>query len=110
MKNKKVDGRKKNNLNGINVRKKRKDDMNDLKSNNSDFIKRISVREELQEENKKDRLAQKLMNGELDIFDITDEEVEQMIHWFKNDIQEKDKEINKKKEHILKMRKELKNI
>ena len=81
-----------------------------MRNINSDFRNRITVKEELEEQNKKDRLAQKLINGELNVFEITDEEVEQMIHWFKKDIQEKDKELNKKKEYILKMRKELKNI
>lgn len=78
-----------------------------LKPSNDSFQESISVKEELNERNKKEELALKLINYDVDVYDLTDEEVDEMTEWFKRDIEEKDRELNRIKEHILQMRKEL---
>ena len=42
-------------------------------TNKEDFFERISVRKELEEKNKKEKLAKNLMNGYVDVSDLTDE-------------------------------------
>ena len=75
------------------------------KSNKDIFHESLCVREELKEQNRIEKLALKLMYD--DVYDLTDDEVDEMTEWFKRDIEEKDRELNRIKEHILQMRKEL---
>lgn len=73
-------------------------------SRNSDFRKRITATKEMEEQTRRDILAQKLLNNELNVNELKDEEIDQMLDWFKKDIKEKDIELNKIKERILKIK------
>lgn len=52
-------------------------------------------------------MANQLFCGEKLIDELTDEELDEMIEYFKQDIQEKTQELNRVKEHIIAMRKQL---
>ena len=62
-----------------------------------------------EEENKKRNLAEQLLNEKIEITDLTDDEVEDMTEYFKNDIEEVDRELEKVKANILRMQKILEN-
>ena len=79
------------------------------KPSTNNFQESISVKKELSEQSRKEDMALKLINDDIDVWDLTDEEVDEMTEWFKKDIEEKDRELNRIKKHILKMRKELKD-
>lgn len=81
-----------------------KDDIN-KEEQISNFVSDISVIEEIKEHNRKKSIAQKLINKEISVYDLEDEELEEMTEYFKKDIEELDKEINRVKEHILQMKK-----
>lgn len=53
---------------------------------NNKFQESISVKKEIDEQNKKEKLALNLINVDVDVNDLTDEEVDEMIEWFKQDI------------------------
>lgn len=54
---------------------------------NNKFQESISVKKEIDEQNKKEKLALNLINADVDVNDLTDEEVDEMIEWFKQDIE-----------------------
>lgn len=85
----------------------KKEEKNVQKHINNKFQESISVKKEIDEQNKKGKLALNLINADVDINDLTDEEVDKMIEWFKNDIEKQDNELKRIKAHILQIRKEL---
>jgi len=52
----------------------------------------------------KENLAKKLRTGEIDVYDLSDEEVDYMIEYFNKSIESKDKELEKIKANILRMK------
>ena len=72
-----------------------------------EFKEKISVKNELDKKNRKKLLAKKLINGETDVYKLTDEEVEEMMVYFDTYIKEKKRELHQIKENIIKMRKQL---
>lgn len=67
----------------------------------------ITLREKMHEDRRKKELAEKLLNNEIDVNDLTGEDVEQMIAYFVKDIEHIDTEINKVKVHIESMKNKL---
>lgn len=74
---------------------------------NNKFQESISVKKEIDEQNKKEKLALNLINADVDVNDLTDEEVDEMIEWFKQDIEKQNNELKRIKDHILQIRKEV---
>ena len=72
---------------------------------NNKFQESISVKKEIDEQNKKEKLALNLINADVDVNDLTDEEVDEMIEWFKQDIEKQNNELKRIKDHILQIRK-----
>ena len=52
----------------------------------------ITLREKMKENLRKKELAEKLLNNEIDVDDLTDEEVEEMTEYFAKDIEQIDTE------------------
>ena len=52
----------------------------------------------------KEKLAKKLKTGEIDVYDLSDEEVDEMLEHFEKSIESKDKELEKIKLNILRMK------
>lgn len=74
------------------------------------FISRVSVRDELEKQNQKEEFAEKLRNGELDVDNLTDDQIDEMTEYFEKDIEEIDKELLRINEHIASMEKKLANM
>ncbi len=72
-----------------------------------EFKEKISVKNELDKKNRKKLLAEKLINGETDVYKLNYEEVEEMMVYFDTYIKEKKRELYQIKKHIIKMRKQL---
>ena len=72
-----------------------------------EFKEKISVKNELDKKNRKKLLAEKLINGETDVYKLSYEEVEEMMVYFDTYIKEKKRELYQIKKHIIKMRKQL---
>lgn len=72
-----------------------------------EFREKISVKNELDKKNRKKLLAEKLINGETDVYKLNYEEVEEMMVYFDTYIKEKKRELYQIKKHIIKMRKQL---
>lgn len=72
-----------------------------------EFKEKISVKNELNKKNRKKLLAEKLINGETDVYKLNYEEVEEMMVYFDTYIKEKKRELYQIKKHIIKMRKQL---
>ena len=85
----------------------KKEEKNVQKHIDNKFQESISVKKDIDEENKKEKLALNLINADTDINDLTDEEVNEMIEWFKEDIEKQDNELKRIKAHIIQIRKEL---
>ena len=85
----------------------KKEEKNVQKHINNKFQESISVKKEIDKQNKKEKLALNLINSDVDINDLTDEEVDEMIEWFKQDIEKQDNELKRIKAHIIQIRKEL---
>ena len=85
----------------------KKEEKNVQNHKDNKFQESISVKQEIEEENKKERLAINLINADVDINDLTDEEVDKMIEWFKEDIEKQNNELKRIKAHILQIKKEL---
>lgn len=85
----------------------KKEEKNVQKHINNKFQESISVKKEIDKQNRKEKLALNLINSDVDINDLTDEEVDEMIEWFKQDIEKQDNELKRIKAHILQIRKEL---
>lgn len=66
------------------------------------------LKERLKIENKQQDLAEKLLYGEVSTNELEENEVDEMIDYFKNDIEKIDNELLRIKQHILAMQKELK--
>lgn len=71
------------------------------------FKEEISYKEEIQEQNRKEKIATKLLDGEIDSYDLSDEEVDEMTEYFIKDIEKQNKELQRIKEHIIQMKKQL---
>jgi len=67
----------------------------------------ISLKEEIEENNRKKNLAEKLLYGEIGSSELTEKETDEMIKYFAEDIQKIDKELEKIRNHIISMKKEL---
>lgn len=85
----------------------KKEEKNVQKHIDNKFQESISVKKDIDEQNKKEKLALNLINADIDINDLTDEEVNEMIEWFKQDIEKQDNELKRIKAHIIQIRKEL---
>lgn len=59
-----------------------------------------SYKTEIQEVGIKQELARKLMKNELAINDLTEEEIDEMIEYFKNDIESKNVELESVKKEL----------
>ena len=77
------------------------------KYNRNSFIQNISVKEEIENQNRKKAMADKIIKKEISIYDLNDEEVIEMTAYFTEDIKKIDEELLRIKNHIKKMRKEL---
>lgn len=85
----------------------KKEEKNVQKHIDNKFQESISVKKEIDKQNKKEKLALNLINADVDINDLTDEEVDKMIEWFKQDIEKQNNELKRIKDHILQIKKEL---
>ena len=65
------------------------------------------MKEQLQKQEEQHKLAQKLLDYELSPYGLTEEETDEMTQYFIKDIEEKNRELERIKNHILSMRKEL---
>lgn len=75
---------------------------------NEELNKVISCKTEAQEVRIRVELAEKLTRNELPIKDLSDEEIEQMIQYFKDHIKIKTEELENIKKEIVKLKKESK--
>lgn len=75
--------------------------MNQL-NNKESFKEKININKNI--------LAEKLRSGEIDCDDLNNEEIDEMIKFFNNDIKEKDKEIEKIKEEIIEIKRKLNTL
>lgn len=73
--------------------------------NDKNFRKQISCQNEIEFE----KIAKKLLDGEINVYDLEDNLVEKMEKYFINDIQKQEKELEKIKKHILEMKEKLQN-
>ena len=71
------------------------------------FISNIAVKEN-EEENRLEELQAKYENGEIDEYDISDEDMDKLIEMYKNETEKLKLDTEKRKEHISKMLNELK--
>lgn len=84
------------------------DNFSDEESNN--FSGHISMKEQLQKQEEQHKLAQKLLDYEISPYDLTEKETDEMTEYFIKDIEEKNRELERIKNHILNMRKELEGL
>ena len=70
-------------------------------TNNTHFLEDISYREEIKELNKKKALADKLMDGEINVDNLSNNEVKEMIEYFNNYIDEMNKKLKEIKKSIM---------
>jgi Mg2+ and Co2+ transporter CorA len=89
---------KKNNMNSENEIQSIQHDKN------NNFIEKISYKEEINIFNRKKELAEKLMNGEITINNLSDAEVDEMTEYFTTYINEMNQKLEKIKKHILDMK------
>lgn len=71
------------------------------------FKEEISYKEEIKEKNRKEEIANELLNGRTDVYDLSDEEVDEMIEYFTADIEKQNKELQRIKNNIIQMKKRL---
>ena len=87
------------------------DKTNNIVKNDSEtkesFKTDISYKEEIKEQNRKEIIAAKLLNGDIDSYDLSNEEVNEMTEYFMNDIEKQNKELQRIKERIIQMKKQL---
>ena len=79
-----------------------------LKEIQTELNKIISCKTEAEEMQIKKQLAVKLMKNELPIKNLSEDEIDNMISYFENDILEKTKELNSIKNEIIQLKKESK--
>ena len=77
-----------------------------IKDDKIDFIQNISYKDEITNLNRKKDLAEKLMNGNLSINDLTDSQVDEMMEYFTIYINDMNKKIEKIKDFIVNFKKE----
>jgi len=90
----------------ININTNKLQEESNLKQK-SELFNNISVKEEIEENNRKKDLAEKLLYREIEIGELTEEETDEMIGYFKEDIQKIDNELEIIRNHIISMKKEL---
>lgn len=73
------------------------------------FANNYTLSEKFEQENKKKKLAEKLLLGELGTSELTESEVDEMTEYFIKDIHDIDNELARIKKHIVNMQQELKN-
>ena len=78
--------------------------VNDTENGNNSFIDEIKEQSFGEEQMKKEVLANKLLSNEIDSYDLSDEEANEMIEYFKEDIDKKQREIEKVKQNIIKQK------
>ena len=71
------------------------------------FKEEISYNEEIKEKNRKEKTANELLNGKIDVYDLSDEEVDEMTGYFTEDIERQNKELQRIRNHIIQMKKQL---
>ena len=71
------------------------------KKDNNEFMKNISYRNELINLNTKKEIAEKLMNGQLNIIDLSNNEVNEMIEYFNIYISEINQKLSQIKKSII---------
>ena len=71
------------------------------------FISNIAVKEN-EEENRLKELQEKYEKGEIDEYDISDEDMEKLIEMYKNETEKINLDTERRKKHISKMLNELK--
>ena len=89
-------------------KRKHSNEVTNLPDKTQDKI--LTLREKMKEELRKKELAEKLLNNEIDIDDLTDEEVEEMTEYFAKDIEQIDTEMNRIKNHIVEMQRQLNSV
>ena len=112
----KIFGEKNNNISEDNITSKnvitkKVEDVNEkIETQNEvekSFKEGISYKEEIQEKNRKEEIANELLNGRIDVYDLSDEEVDEMTKYFTEDIEKQNKELKRIKNHIIQMKKQL---
>ena len=112
----KIFGEKNNNISEDNITSKnvitkKVEDVNEkIETQNEvekSFKEGISYKEEIQEKNRKEKIANELLNGRIDVYDLSDEEVDEMTKYFTEDIEKQNKELQRIKNHIIQMKKQL---
>lgn len=83
---------------------------NYINGERNNFTIQISVKEKMKKQVRLDETAQKLLNYELIPSELTDKEVDEMTEWFTQDIEEKDKELEKIKNHILSIKRQIEDL
>lgn len=78
----------------------------DISESEIDLNKVISCKTTTQENNIKIGLAEKLIKNEFPIKDLTDEEIDEMIQFFKENIKNKSEELDELKKEIIELKKE----
>ena len=73
------------------------------------FQEQILYQNELQEQKRKEDLANQLLNDEIDEYELDDEQIEEMTEYFEKDIEEQKRKLERIKKHILEMQKQLQN-
>ena len=81
----------------------------DKKKQENNFLSSLSYRKELDKVYKEEKLAEELKEGKLDVYELDDNQTEEMIEYFDKDIDNKKKELERIKNHIIEIRKELLN-
>ena len=71
------------------------------------FINNLSVKEEIENQNRKKAMANRIIKREISIYDLEDQEIDEMIDYFTDDIKNIDEELIKIKENIRRMKQEL---
>lgn len=74
------------------------------------FIETISIRDELKKQEEINQMAQKLLNNKVSPYELTEDETDNMTQYFYRDIEDKKKELENVREHILSMRKQLETL
>ena len=79
------------------------------KSKAQTFINALSVKGEIENQNRRKVIAERIIKKEIYIYDLKDEEKDEMTDYFTEDIRKIDKELLRIKNHIKKMKQELNN-
>ena len=88
-----------------NYKNKEIDNSRQVIERENDFEQNILKTKEIKDINNKRQLAKKLMDGEINIDDLTDVQINEMIIFFKQYINEKKEELDEIKSDIIKLQK-----